>query len=253
MPLGGVPLGGAPLTSAPLTSAPLGGVARAGIDPAEIGIVVGLEAEARIARTLGGPRGARVAVAGGHGSESLAAAQALVEGLVAAGARFLVSFGLAGGLDPGLAAGALVVPASVLVEGRRIPTDPGLSALLGGASALVILHAERAVTAAAEKARLHRETGAAAVDLESGAVARVAEAHGLPFAALRAICDPAGRTLPPAALVALGRDGRIRLGALAVSLLRQPGQMAGLVRLGADAAAARRALVERVRGVGAGG
>ena len=91
------------------------------------------------------------------------------------------------------------------------------------------------------------DTSAAAVDLESGAVARIAATHGMPFAVLRAICDPAERALPPAALAALDARGVIGSWRVIASLAAQPGQLPALLALAADAAAARRSLVERVR------
>jgi adenosylhomocysteine nucleosidase len=88
------------------------------------------------------------------------------------------------------------------------------------------------------------------VDLESGAVARVALAHGLPFAVLRAVADPAERNLPPAALLALDGAGRIGILRVLGSVFGNPGQILGLLALARDAAAARRALVGRVRTMG---
>ena len=81
------------------------------------------------------------------------------------------------------------------------------------------------------------------LDLESGAVARIAQAYELPFVVVRAICDPAERDLPPAALVALDPDGEIGLLPVMRSLMRQPGQIIELLTLARDAALARRALV----------
>ncbi|MDR3530287.1 MAG: hypothetical protein P4L90_07030, partial [Rhodopila sp.] len=82
-----------------------------------------------------------------------------------------------------------------------------------------------------------------AIDLESGAMARVAEAHGLPFIVVRAICDPAERDLPPAALVALDPEGGIGLIPVLRSVLKQPNQLPGLLALARDAGRARRALI----------
>ena len=64
------------------------------------GIVVGLQAEARIARRLGWP----VAVGGGTASGAADA----VQRLIASGATAVVSIGLAGGLDPALRPGAIL-------------------------------------------------------------------------------------------------------------------------------------------------
>jgi adenosylhomocysteine nucleosidase len=101
------------------------------------------------------------------------------------------------------------------------------------------------VASADEKLRLNLTTGASLVDMESGAVAMVAAAARVPFAVLRAICDPADRALPPAALVALDTAGRLAATRLAMSLLVNPRQVMALFGLARDATAARRALRAR--------
>ncbi len=202
-------------------------------------MVVGLAAEARIARRLGW----RVAIGGGTVSGALTAAQ----GLIDEGSDALVSFGLAGGLDPALRPGALIVPCAVIVDEVRFPTDPELSRMLGGVTPHTLVGADAIAVDAENKRCLHRRTSAAAVDLESGVVARIAAAHGMPFAVLRAICDPAERTLPGVALAALDARGVIGLWNVITSLAARPAQLPALLALAADAAAARRSLVERVR------
>jgi adenosylhomocysteine nucleosidase len=203
-----------------------------------LGIVVGLAAEARVARPLGWP----TAVGGGTYAGALLAAERLVR----SGVRALVSFGVAGGLDPALRPGTLVVPHEVLADGQRVPTDPTLGRRLGGASAIVMLGHDRIVASAAAKIALFRSTQAGAVDLESGAVALVAARHRIPFAVLRAICDPAERDLPPAALIAPDRNGAIALARVIGSIFTRPKQLPALPALAADAMAARRALREAV-------
>lgn len=202
---------------------------------------MGLEAEARIARRLGVP----VAVGGG-GPEGAARA---AEQLAAEGAPALVSFGLAGGLDPGLHPGALLVPAEVLADDGRWPTDPALCARLGGATPGALFGDGAILATAAAKQALHRRTGTVAVDLESAAVARAAARHGLPFAVLRAVCDPASRDLPRAALVALDTQGRIGPLRVAGAVLSRPWEIPALIALGQDAARARRALLDRVAAI----
>jgi len=195
-------------------------------------------------RSLGWP----VSIGGGTADGAWAAAERLVRDGVTA----LISFGLAGGLDPALRAGSLLVPGAIMSDGERLPADPALCERLGGISIPVLLGGREVVASAAAKAALFAASGAVAVDLESGAVARVAAAHGLPFAALRAICDPAERDLPPAALIALDRRGGIGLMRVIGSVLAHPSQVSGLLALAADVAAARRALrgaVARVRAV----
>jgi adenosylhomocysteine nucleosidase len=204
-----------------------------------IGVVVGLKAEARLVRRLGWT----VAIGGGTATGALSAADALT----GQGCTSLISCGLAGALDPALRPGALIVPSAVLAGDARHATDPALSRILGGMSADTLHGADAIVTDAAAKRALWQQTGAAAVDLESGAVARVAAERGIPFAVLRAICDPAHRTLPPAVQASLDEGGGIALWRVFAALAANPAQLPLLIALAADAAAARRSLLARVR------
>ena len=175
-----------------------------------------------------------------------AGAEAAALRLVAEGATALLSFGLAGGLDPALRPGRLFVPRAVLEAGHAYPTSRGILAQFGLAAQGVLLAGEAAVSEAATKQALWHSTGAQAIDLESGGVALVAAAHRLPFAVLRAICDPAERTLPPAALLALDNAGAIGLWRVLRSVALRPGQVPGLLALARDAGQARRALLRIV-------
>ncbi|HEY1934135.1 MAG TPA: hypothetical protein VGG99_19165 [Acetobacteraceae bacterium] len=207
-------------------------------------IIVGLTAEARLVHALGAP----VFIGGGtaQGSE-LACRRA-----VARGAAALLSVGLAGGLDPALRPGVVIVPEMVLAGGTSFATDPAMNRAIGGPTAHRVVGAEAVAADAATKQRLWRETGAAALDLESGAVARIATEHGLPFAVLRVICDPAERDLPPAALAALDLHGAIGIGRVLGSVLGHPAQVQALLALARDAATARRALAARIASIARG-
>ena len=88
------------------------------------GVVVGMAAENRIARRMGWP----IAIGGGTARGAAAAARELV----GQGCTSLISFGLAGGLDPVLRSGALVVPTTVIAGDERYATDTDLSRILGG-------------------------------------------------------------------------------------------------------------------------
>jgi len=203
---------------------------------ARLGIVVGLTAEARLARPFG-----RVAAGGGTAEGAAAAAKRLV----AEGAQALLSFGLAGALDPALRPGALIIPRAVLSEGALFPT--GID--IGAETVDLVLAEQRVLASADDKRNAWHETGAAAVDLESGAVARVAKEAKIGFGVLRAVCDPAERNLPPAALIALDQQGRIGLIRILASVAKQPRQIPQLLTLARDAGAARQTLKQaRPRG-----
>jgi len=199
------------------------------------GIVVGLAAEARVAERLGYP----VLAGGGSPQGAAEAANRLIE----QGVNSLVSFGLAGGLDPALRAGDVVIPAAVLSDGREYPAEPVLANLFGGLTGHRLVAGTEVAADSRAKRRLRATTQADAIDLESGSVARVAQDHSLPFAVVRAISDPADRDLPPAALLALDRRGRVDLLRVLMSLLHHPAQLPALLSLASDAARARRALV----------
>lgn len=205
-----------------------------------IWFITGLTAEAAMAAAIAASPGQVIAGGGTPAGAARAAARA-----IAAGATGLVSFGVAGGLAPGLRAGDLIVPGTVRAGSTLFPVDAALAAWLGGGDGL-LCDAPAIVATRAGKAALHRATGAVAIDLETGEVARAASLAGIPFAALRAIVDTADQDLPPAALTALDAAGRISPWRLAASLVRHPGQIPGLIRLGRNAAAARAALRGRV-------
>jgi uridine phosphorylase len=162
-----------------------------------------------------------------------------------AGASALVSFGIAGGLDPALDAGRVILSGEVVGEaGRWVVPEAlyrGLAALAPtiGAVAGTVLGAERILATSAGKALARTRTGALAVDLESAIVARQAAEAGLPFIVLRAVADRATDELPQAALLPLHANGTPRLASVLGCVLRRPGEIARLVRL---AGQTRRAL-----------
>jgi hopanoid-associated phosphorylase len=178
-----------------------------------------------------------------------------LEAAVKQGGSGIISIGIAGGLAPGLAPGHWVVASGVVHGNERYATDSAWSRRLLDALPTAVLAeisgVDAPVVAKSDKQKLHHETGTVAVDMESHIAARIAAAHGIPFAACRVIIDPAERTLPPAALVGMRADGKADAWAVARSLLRQPRQMFALLRVVADARAARSALFQGRRQLGA--
>lgn len=182
---------------------------------------------------------------------SAARAERLALEMAGAGAAGLVSFGIAGGLDPALAPGTLVLADAIVPpDGNGLPTDPAWRRALGEALAAgglaphsgTVAGSDAALTTAAGKAALFATTGACIVDMESHGVARAAGAAGLACIVLRAVADPAGRALPPAALAGLRPDGGIDVIGLLAALVKDPRQIPGLVALAGNARAATAAL-----------
>ena len=213
-------------------------------DSDKVGFLVGLQAEARLLRPIASSVLVEVSGATPQG------ARAAVARLLTAGAKALVSLGVAAGLDPDLRPGDLLVPSRIVVTdaagSHDYFTDLTLCARLGGMTTGALLQSDVAVTTVAAKQDLFAATRCVALDMESGILAAAALQAGLPFAALRAVCDPAGSGLPPMALVALDGDGRLRPRAILASLLRRPQQVPALVGLASHASMARRALVGRI-------
>lgn len=222
------------------------------------GVVVALDLEARslslrIRRRDGlfeTGDGTLVAVGGMGRAAAVAAAGALVD----AGATALVSWGLAGGLDPRLQAGTICLPSTIVSrEGAAFATDLHWREILAaaiGARLMVVsgklLTSTAALEDAAAKTAAFGETGAVAVDMESAGVAHVAASNNIPFVAVRAIVDTAADSLPRAVMAA-GAQDRVRLARLILGIVRSPREIAPMMRLAQRYRAATRALVAVAR------
>ncbi len=210
--------------------------------PGPILAVCGLAREARIAA---GP-GIETIQAGG----SPARLRVALEGRTGPTPCAVISFGIAGGIDPTCLPGDVVIAAGLHWEGRRFACDAAIARAQMGAldgSGLRIRRAdlvgvEAAVTEPSDKAALHAATGAAAVDMESQVAAAYAAELGLPFAALRVVCDPADRALPRFAAQALKPNGEPDVPAVLAALLRREARIGQLVGLARDSGAAFRSL-----------
>src|SRR5437660_6026421 len=130
-----------------------------------------------------------IAVCAGMGAEAAlrAFASAVSDGPV----DMLLSIGWAGSLHPGVHPGTAQVP-SVVIDAQ---TGEQFSLTKGNRQWRLVTTAR--VADEAEKARLAATyPGAALVDMEAAAVARLAEMHGIPLLCIKGISDAAGATLP---------------------------------------------------------
>jgi adenosylhomocysteine nucleosidase len=175
--------------------------------------------------------------------------------LIAAGATALASWGMAGGLDPTLDAGTILLPTEVIgSDGKRVATAQAWRERLSAAVAALapvrsgrLLTTPRAIGSVADKAELFRATGAAAVDMESVAVGEVAEKHQLPFIAVRVIVDSAADVLPRAVTAAADNEGHLQIWRLIGALALAPNELAPLIRLARRYRAANRSLAAIAR------
>jgi adenosylhomocysteine nucleosidase len=204
------------------------------IDPRPILIVTGLVQEARIAAGPG-----MTVICSSSDPQQL---RALLTVFDPTTIRGVISFGVAGGLDPSLKPGDVVVATEVLagdtrwLAGLALNEDLVASVAMGRRRVVrgSLAGAEQVVSARALKAALHLETGAAAVDMESHIAAAYAAEAGLPFAALRVISDPATRALPALAMAALKPNGEIDLRKILSGVARNPMTLRALVSTGID-------------------
>jgi len=178
--------------------------------------------------------------------KALHAAQSLLD----AGATALLSWGTAGGLDPALGAGTLVLPQHVIGADHSVfPVDSEWRKRLQGrvaghvaTSSGFLLESLSVITCLSQKQALAKRAGAAAVDMESAAVAQAAHQAGVPFMAIRVIADHATTTVPSSALSAVDAYGRLQVLPLVTSLLAHPAELHALITLGRAFRAAQKTL-----------
>ena len=187
---------------------------------AEIGLICGMESEARaLGRWRTDPR-VSVAISGADPDRAEAAARRMADD----GVHTLISWGLAGGLAADLAPGALIQPGAVILpDGTRVEFQRGM------ASDFAILGSDHVVATTQEKTRLRAATGALAVDMETHRLARVSMDTGADLRIVRAVSDPADRALPGLAATALGPDGRPRIGRVLRGLALRPWDLPALL------------------------
>ena len=145
--------------------------------------------------------------------------------------------GVCGGLDPSLSAGSLILARRALTrDGAELEPDPVLfeaarRALRSKGSSFIsslLLSVEQPVGAAHQKLELWNRFGAAGVDMETAALASAAAARGVRWLALRAVLDPAARTLPSAVQTWQGEGDDARI---ARRLARSPRDWPAAARL----------------------
>ena len=152
--------------------------------------------------------------------------------VLAAGVEHVLVVGIAGGIAPHLEIGDLVVPEAVLhaETGRRHVPAPLGGAPVGG----VIRSSDVFLTDAAVLAALVAD-GVVALDMETGAVAEVCDAAGVPWSAFRSISDrPADKLVDSAVWEMTGPDGDADPEALQRYLAADPEAAERLTRMAAD-------------------
>lgn len=204
-----------------------------------LGIVCGVKAEEASLGVLLDDAGLKVGVSGASSARAEDIARELIE---EHGCTSLLSFGVSGAITDALRPGDIALARAIIMgDDTRIEASRVFMPLLSDAATcagLVLRHVDMAdasevVSDEAGKRALGRRTGAHAVDMESGAVAFVAQEKGIPFAALRAISDGVEHSMPHAALGAIGPGGDIRVMTTVLRLALRPQDLPAMIRLAA--------------------
>ena len=195
--------------------------------------------------------------------------------LVKSGANLLISVGIAGGIDPDLVPGSIIIADriiyasnsndsiktnesnskddslghknSVLNSYKQLETD----AVLNDIVAKVLPFRSRRgpmigvgipITKPGHKKEIFRQTSALACDMESHAVGKVAQSAGIPFVVIRVISDPSNRHIPVAAISCIKPTGRVSMARFFVAIASRPWDVQHLYHLGLDSRVAHRQL-----------
>ncbi len=227
-----------------------------------LGIIAAVTAEARTltkepipsGELIYLPGGAMLIVSGVGPTRAARTSRALLE----RGATALLSWGSAGGLASKVSPGSLILPKTVIASDRSLyhVDTPWHERLCSRLKGHVDFHTEplvessRVVRTPAEKATLFRETGAVGVDMESGAVAAVAQEARVRLMVVRAVADATDTAVPESTLNAVDQFGRVSFLRLIRGLARDPTELLALVRIARNYSAAKGSLVAVARLVG---
>jgi nucleoside phosphorylase len=155
---------------------------------------------------------------------------------------WVVVVGIAGGVDPDIKIGDLVVPEVVLDRANRAEYAPSK---LGDVPARGMLSCGDELVLEPEALAAMVAAGVVAVDMETAAVAAVCERAGRPWSVFRSISDHTGEGLVDDSLFAMTRpDGTADPDALARYLAENPGKAEVLARLARDMTVATEAAAE---------
>jgi adenosylhomocysteine nucleosidase len=169
------------------------------------------------------------------------AAAAASEVLVASGATALVSWGCAAGLGADVTSGSLLLSRTLL--DAPLAPDPlarvsdawlaRLSSCLGESCTVLCgtLAAADSVLASTEAKRQLAGRGAAAADMESGAIAATAARLCMPWIAVRAVADEADFAIPSSVTHSVDERGVVRFGSLVANLMRHSSETLALPTL----------------------
>ncbi len=170
-------------------------------------------------------------------------ARSAAEHLITQGATKLISWGCAAALSESLKPGDLILANALISteESKAIALNvcanwhqqtTKLLASVVKVTSGGLAESKGIVSSSEDKKKIHSNTNAVALDMESIAIAQVANQHALPFLAIRVIADPVEMSLPLAITHSLNQQGDVVLSKLLGYLALHPRELPGLIRLG---------------------
>ena len=200
-----------------------------------LGIVTGLELETKLClKAFKSAENEPPLIACAAGT--VAGAERAANQLIEQGATRLISLGVCGGLAAGVETGDLVLPNSVMMGDETLSLEGDwhsqIFRQLPHAKTGALVSVKTAVTSPEQKAKLYQRSQAIAVDVESFAVIKVAQAHNLKGLIIRAVLDPSHQSLPPAALNGVNAKGETQIWPVIKGLMKRPHDLPDLIRLG---------------------
>lgn len=177
-------------------------------------------------------------------------ARLAAETLITQGATKIISWGCAAALDTNLQPGDLTLADSLIdahFERIELNTDwtDKTHHLLAKALKVhsgVLAESDSIIATSEHKRQRYAQTGAAILDMESVAIAKVTQHYHLPFLAIRVVADPVSMDLPKAVSHALNAQGEVILSKLLFFLLLHPMEIPGLIKLALHFNAAKKTL-----------
>ena len=152
--------------------------------------------------------------------------------------RPVILTGLAGGLDPALGTGDVVVAGEIIDAHGRVTSPPLVEAFGLDVPVVRIATAGRLVASPEAKLALARATQAAIVDLETSHFADIARARDWRWGVIRVVGDTADEAIPTALERFVDHFGRTRVRVVAGEVFRRPALLPVLRRLNASSRAA---------------
>ena len=169
--------------------------------------------------------------------------------------RWVISAGFAGGLQPEMKQGDILMANEIAdTAGRRLAIDfkiaPEVLARTPGLHVGRLLTVDSIVREPTEKQALGERHGALAVDMETLAVAEVCRDERVRFLSVRVISDAVDHELPADVDHLVRQKSTLgRIGAVTGAIVRRPGSVKDMWRLKEDAIAASDRLAKFLTGI----